>query len=450
MIANLKYNKLNRMSFGCHTRCEVVYKYEGRRGDELSLEVGDLVEDVVRQDGGWATGRVGAKVGMFPLNHVTSLVVPSPRSRSYRALYSYKPTHEDEIELVAGTYIEVICKDESGWWQGRSMGRMGIFPSNFVEGPISEARPRKPSLVEDSPVMLRRCDSSRAKNVKSFHASIDQNIGSNGLSSKLFDPEDEPLGPMFGSLTSQFDWSTASLTSYKHKQGFFGRMKQSLSTKSLFPKFLSGRKSSNSLHERTSIGSFRKRRNSIASFFNKSSSKLPAPSPSGRLSFLPGYKECSTPVHKQQDARKLSLSDCLKSPEQSTGWVFQDSSHCKSQRFGSFEDSGVRDMDLEVEKGGEEIFGPIMEINDGVFEEMFEKKENQVKSDEENPSRSSGSRTFESSNSRLSLSKIRTSLSPFEKRFTLGAIRRNSIKTNPKVNWKPTDDNLKKIEVTEL
>ena len=107
-------------------------------------------------------------------------------------------------------------------------------------------------------------------------------------------------------------------------------------------------------------------------------------------------------------------------------------------------------MDLEVEKGGEEIFGPIMEINDGVFEEMFEKKENQVKSDEEIPSRSSGSRTFESSNSRLSLSKIRTSLSPFEKRFTLGAIRRNSIKTNPKVNWKPTDDNLKKIEVTEL
>ena len=48
----MKYNKLNRMSFGCHTRCEVVYKYEGRRGDELSLEVGDLVEDVVRQDGG--------------------------------------------------------------------------------------------------------------------------------------------------------------------------------------------------------------------------------------------------------------------------------------------------------------------------------------------------------------------------------------------------------------
>ena len=36
------------MSFGCHTRCQVVYKYEGRRGDELSLEVGDLVEDVVR------------------------------------------------------------------------------------------------------------------------------------------------------------------------------------------------------------------------------------------------------------------------------------------------------------------------------------------------------------------------------------------------------------------
>ena len=75
--------------------------------------------------------------------------------------------------------------------------------------------------------------------VKSFHASIAQNIGASPVAT-MFDPEDEPLGPMFGSPTSQFDWSTATLSSYKAKPGLFGRMKQSLRNKSLLPKFLCG------------------------------------------------------------------------------------------------------------------------------------------------------------------------------------------------------------------
>ena len=29
--------------------------------------------------------------------------------------------------------IEYICEVEDGWWKGRSKGRVGVFPSNFVE-----------------------------------------------------------------------------------------------------------------------------------------------------------------------------------------------------------------------------------------------------------------------------------------------------------------------------
>ena len=104
-------------------------------------------------------------------------------------------------------------------------------------------------------------------------------------------------------------------------------------------------------------------------------------------------------------------------------------------------------MDLD---SPEDIFGPIIEMNDEVFGEMFEKKE-EKKENNANSSKEATFTTFKpSERSRLSLSKLRTSFSPFEKRFSLGSSSRTPIKTNPKVTWKPKGDPQKKVEVTEL
>ena len=441
---------------------KVIHDYRARRDDELSINVGDIIDNVVTQSDGWASGRlVTGQKGLFPLNHAapiedaTNLHEPT---ETYRALYSYKPTHDDEIELVAGTYIEVTSKDKSGWWLGKSMGREGIFPSNFVEGPLSplskgqDLMPRKPSH-SDSPVILRRSSGGSKAKVKSFHASIEQSICAPALSATLFDPEDEPMGPMFGSLTSQFDWSTASLSSFKAKQGFFGRIRSSLSTKSLFPRFLSSRRSNNSLNDKSSIGSnsFRKRRNSFASFF-QSTGQLPNNSPMDQRKYLPGFRQlCSTPKLDgiTSNTRKLSSSSEFRSarnPEASSSWVFSGAGgvtsikeHLSPIKDGSHEDSGYRDMDIDEK--GEEIFGPIMEINDEVFEDMFDNK------DQSDVSSSKANRS-----SRLSLSKIRTSLSPVDRKLSFGVAqsKRSSIRTNPNTNWKPKEEVKKKVEVTEL
>ena len=29
--------------------------------------------------------------------------------------------------------VEFMCEVEDGWWKGRAGGRVGVFPSNFVE-----------------------------------------------------------------------------------------------------------------------------------------------------------------------------------------------------------------------------------------------------------------------------------------------------------------------------
>ena len=164
----------------------------------------------------------------------------------------------------------------------------------------------------------------------------------------------------------------------------------------------------------------------------------PSPSSSGekwrRLTGLRNF--CSTPVSRlEQDLGKLSLaSGDLKSPrsvEQSRSWVWQ-------QPLPSTADSGVIDLDLDIQEEQEEIFGPILEITDEVFEDMFNKNESAEAEISSSHNTSSKSR----------LSKIRTSFSPFEKKQSVA--RRTSIATNPNVMWKQKPNDFDEIKVTEL
>ena len=186
----------------------------------------------------------------------------------------------------------------------------------------------------------------------------------------------------------------------------------------------------------------------MASFF-QSTGQLPNNSPIDQRKYLPGFRQlCSTPKLDgiTQNTRKLSSSSEFRSarnPEASSSWVFSGSGvtsikeHVSPIKNGSHEDSGYRDMDIDEK--GDEIFGPIMEINDEVFEDMFDSK------DQSEASSSKANRS-----SRLSLSKIRTSLSPLDRKQFFGASKRSSIRTNPNTNWKPKEEVKKTLEVTEL
>ena len=399
------------------SRYRAVYQYTAKRTDELNLNIGDVIEQVeVREgDGGWARGQLDGRFGYFPLNHASRISVGSPVSvsssrRYYRVLHSYTSLRPGDLQIHVGAHVEFICEVEPGWWKGRIEDRVGVFPNNYVSDP----------LTAESPVVLRR--NSR---VKSFHASIDHN-----LTSSLFQPEDEPLGPLFGSISSQLDWSTASLSSYKAK-GFLGRVRQSLSTKSLMPKFLRGRLSSSSLNDKSSIesSSFRRRRNSFASVFNKSSGKLQ----------LSG----STSASKLgEDLMRLSLSgEKSKSPsrptEQCRSWVWQQGP--PGLDYHPSADSGVLDLD-----NTEEVFGPIQEVTDEVFEDMFDQGNDSVGKDKVGTSSS-----IQDSSNKSRLSRIMASFSPFEKKLSSSG-KRPSIATNPNVTWKPKYSDSEEIKVTEL
>lgn len=56
-------------------------------------------------------------------------------SCSYRVLYDYRPRKEDELQLRAGDFVQVLEECDDGWFIGTSKrtGRLGTFPGNYLQ-----------------------------------------------------------------------------------------------------------------------------------------------------------------------------------------------------------------------------------------------------------------------------------------------------------------------------
>ena len=53
-------------------------------------------------------------------------------SEKARVLFSYEAREEDELTLKVGEVIHKVDSQDGGWWEGEIDGRRGVFPSNFV------------------------------------------------------------------------------------------------------------------------------------------------------------------------------------------------------------------------------------------------------------------------------------------------------------------------------
>ena len=115
-----------------------MYSYKAQRSDELTIKISDIIENVEVRSGGWASGIVDDRRGLFPLNHTiplleTQYLDSSTSAETYKVIYPYRPSNEEELELLEGYLIEVTSKDDSGWWFGSCMGKQGIFSKIALE-----------------------------------------------------------------------------------------------------------------------------------------------------------------------------------------------------------------------------------------------------------------------------------------------------------------------------
>ncbi|XP_029647961.1 SH3 domain-containing kinase-binding protein 1 isoform X1 [Octopus sinensis] len=171
---------------------KVLFDYQASQDDELTIIVGDIIKNVVMSDGGWWEGEKNGQKGLFPDNfveiistgkndnsnrfqirkgHITEMAnkikdgiqigammsskkisVGSKKKKLAKVQFEYIPEAEDELELHIGDVLEVYREVEEGWWEGQLNGKVGMFPSNFVEireNPDEEEREK--SVKTDEP-----------------------------------------------------------------------------------------------------------------------------------------------------------------------------------------------------------------------------------------------------------------------------------------------------------
>ncbi|KAK5985378.1 hypothetical protein GCK32_002620 [Trichostrongylus colubriformis] len=164
------------------------FAYTAVQDDELTLELGDVIEVLEEVEDGWSRGRQLRTniVGMFPTNFVKPDAPPSSilsrdddkvvirrstdpdqpeanrrtpsaiggvnifggktvlseakddikTKEMARVKFEYEPQHSDELKLgEIGQLVTIIRKDcgDAGWFEGEINGRRGLFPDNFVE-----------------------------------------------------------------------------------------------------------------------------------------------------------------------------------------------------------------------------------------------------------------------------------------------------------------------------
>lgn len=49
------------------------------------------------------------------------------------ALYKYTALNPDELSFEKDDIIKMISKEEPEWWKGELNGKVGLFPSNYVQ-----------------------------------------------------------------------------------------------------------------------------------------------------------------------------------------------------------------------------------------------------------------------------------------------------------------------------
>ena len=47
--------------------------------------------------------------------------------------FDYNAMHDDELTIRVGQVIKNLRNDEEGWLEGELLGKVGVFPANFVQ-----------------------------------------------------------------------------------------------------------------------------------------------------------------------------------------------------------------------------------------------------------------------------------------------------------------------------
>ncbi|KAM9450402.1 SH3 and PX domain-containing protein 2B isoform 2-T2 [Clarias gariepinus] len=126
-----------------------VTDYEKQESSEISLQVGQVVEVIEKNESGWWFVSSEDAQGWVPATCLEAqddpddYSLPAEEEEKYAVIYPYTARDQDEIDLEKGMMVEVTEKNLEGWWKIRYQGKEGWAPASYLKK--SEASSQKMS-----------------------------------------------------------------------------------------------------------------------------------------------------------------------------------------------------------------------------------------------------------------------------------------------------------------
>ena len=192
-------------------QCIVQFDYKASENDEINLTKGDKLVDVEEcsDQEGWCIGtnQNSKQTGLFPDNFVkfienptentqqsniisrsressgnnhiptinssSSPPQPPPPSKKpvnsknesnsdtsfnkkFKVTFAYKADNSDELNLQIGDVVEFLKDIEEGWAEGKCNGKVGLYPTNFVQ----EIK-NTPSIVQVEKIIVEKTEEKK-------------------------------------------------------------------------------------------------------------------------------------------------------------------------------------------------------------------------------------------------------------------------------------------------
>lgn len=112
-----------------------VYDYISKEPGDLSFKKGDIITLKKQVDQNWYHGEIGGVHGVFPLCYVQIMPAPAniPQCKALYDFRMTNDEEEGCLSFTKGEIITVIRRVDENWAEGRLGDRIGIFPIAFVE-----------------------------------------------------------------------------------------------------------------------------------------------------------------------------------------------------------------------------------------------------------------------------------------------------------------------------
>uniref|UniRef100_K7FDL0 SH3 and PX domain-containing protein 2B n=1 Tax=Pelodiscus sinensis TaxID=13735 RepID=K7FDL0_PELSI len=135
----------------------VVSSYEKQENSEISLQAGEVVDVIEKNESGWWFVSTAEEQGWVPATYLESQngtrddseinTSKAGEEEKYVTIQPYTSQGKDEIGFEKGVTVEVIQKNLEGWWYIRHLGKEGWAPASYLKKAKDDLPSRKKNLT---------------------------------------------------------------------------------------------------------------------------------------------------------------------------------------------------------------------------------------------------------------------------------------------------------------